>query len=555
MSTKLISTNEAARDQIKKGVDKLASTVGVTLGPSGRNVIIDKEFGQPVSTKDGVTVAKEINLDDPFENVGAQMVKEAASKTANQAGDGTTTATVLAQAIYTEGIKQLNAGVNPIELKRGMDKAVTKIVERLGEISRQVTNSDEIKSVGTVSANNDTEIGNLIAAAMDKVGKDGVITVEESKTAETSLEIVEGMQLNRGYISPYFVTDQFTMQGILENPYILLYDKKISSVKELLPILDAVIKTGRSILIVCEDVTDEALAALIVNKVRGILKVIAVKAPDFGDRRTQTMEDLAVLTNGVLISEQKGIRLEKATLDMMGTCRTVTVSKEKTIIIDGAGTSDQIQLRIDEIKKQLEAATSDYEIEKLQERLGKLVGGIAVLNIGAHTEVEMREKKDRVDDALHATKAAVEEGIVAGGGVALIHAISNIQYADWGTSNSDQEIGVDIVKKACKYPFNLIMNNAGLTPQVIWQSILTFIGPFDNSTKKWSVLPFEIGYDVRNEKVTNMFDAGIIDPTKVTRTALENAVSVAGMLLTTEAIIVKNPDEKKKDSGTDQMMY
>lgn len=548
--SKTITLNESAREKIKKGVDTLASTVGVTLGPKGRNVIIDREMGQPSSTKDGVTVAKEINLKDPVENVGAQMVKEAASRTATLAGDGTTTATVLAQAIYGEGIKHLKSGVNPVELKRGMDKAVNAIVDSISEISKQITTNEEILSVGTVSANNDKEIGGLIAEAMDKVGKDGVITVEESKTAENSLEIVEGMQFDRGYISPYFVTDQNSMQATLEEPFILLYDKKITGIKDILPLLEQVSKTGKSLLIVCEDVADEALAALIVNKVRGILKVVAVRAPEYGERRMQIMDDLAIVTAGTVISEQKGYKLDKVNLSMLGKARTVTVTKDKTTIIDGAGNVETISKRIEEIKSQIDKSTSDFETEKLQERLGKLAGGVAILNIGAHTEIEMKEKKDRVDDALHATKAAVEEGIVPGGGVALIHAISNVKDWDSLAENDEQRIGVQIIKKACNAPFNLIMSNAGLTPEVIKSNISSaFNVTFRNRIRLISGVfseKFAVGYDVRSESVVDMFKQGIIDPAKVTRTALENAASVAGVLLTTEAVITKD-EEKKED--------
>ena len=473
------------------------------------------------------------------------MVKEAASRTATLAGDGTATATVLAQAIYGEGIKHLKSGVNPVELKRGMDKAVNAIVDSISEISKQITTNEEILSVGTVSANNDKEIGGLIAEAMDKVGKDGVITVEESKTAENSLEIVEGMQFDRGYISPYFVTDQNSMQATLEEPFILLYDKKITGIKDILPLLEQVSKTGKSLLIVCEDVADEALAALIVNKVRGILKVVAVRAPEYGERRMQIMDDLAIVTAGTVISEQKGHKLDKVNLSMLGKARTVTVTKDKTTIIDGAGNVETISKRIEEIKSQIDKSTSDFETEKLQERLGKLAGGVAILNIGAHTEIEMKEKKDRVDDALHATKAAVGEGIVPGGGVALIHAISNVKDWDSLAENDEQRIGVQIIKKACNAPFNLIMSNAGLTPEVIKSNIssafnVTFMisGVFSEK--------FAVGYDVRSESVVDMFKQGIIDPAKVTRTALENAASVAGVLLTTEAVITKD-EEKKED--------
>lgn len=545
MNIKTITLNESAREKIKKGVDTLANTVGVTLGPKGRNVIIDKEFGQPVSTKDGISVAKEINLKDPVENVGAQMVKEAASRTANLAGDGTTTATVLAQNIYSEGLKHIKTGVNPVELKRGIDKAVAVVVDTIGEMSKDITTTEEIRSVGTVASNNDPEVGNLIATAMDKVGRDGVITVEESRTADTSLEIVEGMQFDRGFVSPYFVTDQSSAQAVLENPYILLYDKKIIGVKEMLPLLEKVSASGKPLLIVCEDVADEALAALIVNKVRGILKVVAVKAPDFGDRRLHTMEDLAVLTAGTFISSQKAMKLEKVTLDQLGTARSVTVTKNKTTIIDGAGDKEAIESRITDIKLQLEKATSDYDIEKLQERLGKLTGGVAILNIGAHSELEMKEKKDRVDDALHATSAAVEEGIVPGGGMALLLAVTGNTKLDNIAENDDQRLGVLIVKQACKAPFNLILSNAGLTPAVIVAKLM----------KDGDALKPEFGYDVRNDKVVNMFESGIIDPAKVTRTALENAASVSGVLLTTEAVITKVEEEKKDQVMSPEMMY
>ncbi len=541
MESKTITLNDAAREKIKKGVDVLASTVGVTLGPKGRNVIIDKEHGQPISTKDGVTVAKEINLQDPVENVGAQMVKEAASRTANAAGDGTTTSTVLAQAIYSEGLRYLKSGINPVEMKRGMDKAVSVIIDELEELSVQITTTDEVCSVGTISANNDVEIGQLIASAMDKVGKDGVITVEESKTADTKLEIVEGMQFDRGYISPYFATDQNTMQATLEEPYILLYDKKVTAVKEILSILEQVSKTGKPLLIVCESLADEALAALIVNHVRGTIKVCAVKAPEFGDRRVQTMEDLAVLTAGTFINEHKGLKLEKSTLQHLGRARTVTVTKDKTTIIDGAGSQEEIEQRITEIKTQIEKSESDYELEKLQSRLAKLTGGVAVLHIGAHTEVEMKEKKDRVDDALHATKAAVEEGIVPGGGVALLMAIHNANQLEGIGDNEEQKLGVQIIRKACEAPFRLIMDNAGLNAEVILSKIDI---PTSNNV---------MGYDVRNAKVVNMVQEGIIDPTKVTRTALENASSVAGVLLTTEAVITTIKDEKENQQSN--MMY
>lgn len=545
MSNKNITLNDSARTKIKKGVDILASTVGVTLGPKGRNVIIEKDFGLPISTKDGVTVAREINLQDPVENMGAQLVKEAASRTANQAGDGTTTSTVLAQAAYTEGLKCLTEGINPVELKRGMDKAVNALVDSLANISQQVLNTEQIKSVGTISANNDVEIGTLIATAMEKVGKDGIITVEESKTAETSLEIVEGMQFGRGYISPYFATDQNTMQATLEDPYILLFDKKITAIKDMLPILDEISKTNKSVLIVCEDVADEALAALVVNKVRGLLKVVAVKAPEFGDKRTHLMEDLAVLTGGTFISEAKGMKLPKATASMLGQARLVTVTKDKTTIVDGAGTPEAIKARIDEIKVQIDNATSDYDKEKLQDRLGKLTGGVAILNIGAHTEVEMKEKKDRVDDALHATRAAVEEGIVPGGGMALILALNAIKKTiDSLAINEEQQLGVSIIKKICFTPFNLIMSNAGVVPEVILSRILS----------NEHVDPKHIGYDVRNEKYVDMYASGIIDPTKVTRTALENAISVASMLLTTEAVITKVPEEKS-NQASEMMQY
>ena len=517
-----------ARDKLKKGVDALADAVKVTLGPKGRNVILDKKFGAPTVTKDGVTVAKDIELKEPIENMGAQLVKEVASKTADAAGDGTTTATVLAQAIFNIGIKNVAAGANPMDLKRGIDKAVAAVVEHLKKQSKKIQSSQEIQQVATISANNDVEIGKMIADAMDKVGKDGVITVEEAKGTETEVKTVEGMQFDRGYLSPYFVTNAETMEAELDRQYILIYDKKISSMKELLPVLEAVVQTGKPLLIISEDVDGEALATLVVNKIRGALKIAAVKAPGFGDRRKAMLEDIAILTGGTVISEERGFKLENATMDMLGTCEKIIVDKDNTTIVNGAGKKDDIKGRINEIKAQVDKTTSDYDKEKLQERLAKLSGGVAILYIGAATEVEMKEKKDRVDDALHATRAAVEEGIVAGGGVALIRAVSALEKIK--VDNEDQATGINIIKNAIEAPLRTIVLNSGLEGSVIVQKVKE--GKDD------------YGYNAREDKYENMFAAGIIDPTKVTRLALENAASIASLLLTTECVVADQPEEK-----------
>ncbi|MBF8962512.1 chaperonin GroEL [Pontibacter sp. FD36] len=525
---KNITFDADARHKIKSGVDKLANAVKVTLGPKGRNVIIDKKFGAPTITKDGVSVAKEIELKDAIENMGAQLVKEVASKTADQAGDGTTTATVLAQAIYTAGIKNVAAGANPMDLKRGIDKAVHAVVENLRSQSKKIENSSEIAQVGTISANNDAEIGKMIADAMDKVGKDGVITVEEAKGTETEVKTVEGMQFDRGYLSPYFVTNPEKMEAEFDNPYILIYDKKVSTMKELLPVLEQVVQTGKGLVIVSEDVDGEALATLVVNKLRGSLKIAAVKAPGFGDRRKAMLEDIAILTGGTVISEERGYKLENATLDYLGQAEKVIIDKDNTTIVNGAGQKDDIVARVNQIKAQMETTTSDYDKEKLQERLAKLSGGVAILYIGASTEVEMKEKKDRVDDALHATRAAVEEGIVAGGGVALIRALDALNNVD--VYNADEQTGVSIIKTALESPLRTIVANAGGEGSVVVQAVRE--GKAD------------YGYNARDDKYENMFAAGIIDPTKVTRLALENAASIAGLLLTTECVVSEEPSEE-----------
>jgi len=530
---KNISFDTEARNKVKAGVDKLANAVKVTLGPKGRNVVIDKKFGAPSITKDGVTVAKEIELKDPIENMGAQLVKEVASKTADQAGDGTTTATVLAQAIYTAGSKNVAAGANPMDLKRGIDKAVTAVVENLRTQSKKIQNSSEISQVGTISANNDAEIGKMIADAMDKVGKDGVITVEEAKGTETEVKTVEGMQFDRGYLSPYFVTNPEKMEVELENAYILIYDKKVSTMKELLPVLEQVVQTGRPLVIVSEDVDGEALATLVVNKLRGSLKIAAVKAPGFGDRRKAMLEDIAVLTGGQVISEERGYKLENATLEYLGQAEKVIIDKDNTTVVNGKGEKSEIVGRVNQIKAQMETTTSDYDREKLQERLAKLSGGVAILYIGASTEVEMKEKKDRVDDALHATRAAVEEGIVAGGGVALVRAIEILK--DVKVDNDDQLTGVNIIRTALESPLRTIVSNAGGEGSVIIQKVRE--GKDD------------YGYNAREDRFENLFAAGIIDPTKVTRLALENAASIAGMLLTTDCVISDEPEEEKAGAG------
>lgn len=525
---KEILFNTTAREKLKKGVDALADAVKVTLGPKGRNVILDKKFGAPTVTKDGVSVAKDIDLEDAVENMGAQLVKEVASKTADDAGDGTTTATVLAQAIFAHGIKNVAAGANPMDLKRGIDKAVNAVVANLNKQSKTIETSNEIAQVGTISANNDSEIGQMIANAMEKVGKDGVITVEEARGTETEVKTVEGMQFDRGYLSPYFVTNTENMEAELENPYVLICDKKISSMKELLPILEASAQTGKPLLIIAEDVDGEALATLVVNKIRGALKIAAVKAPGFGDRRKAMLEDIAILTGGTVISEERGYKLENATLEYLGTAEKINIDKDNTTIVNGAGKKEDIQARIAQIKSQIENTTSDYDKEKLQERLAKLSGGVAILYIGAATEVEMKEKKDRVDDALHATRAAVQEGVVAGGGVALIRAIEVLEGVE--TSNEDQTTGVNIVRLALEAPLRTIVQNAGLEGSVIVQKIREGKDDF--------------GYNARDNKYENMFAAGVIDPTKVTRLALENAASIAGLLLTTEAVVADLPEEE-----------
>ena len=530
MGAKLINFNTDARAALKRGVDQLADAVKVTLGPKGRNVVIDKKFGAPTVTKDGVTVAKEVELTDPIENMGAQMVREVASKTSDVAGDGTTTATVLAQAIVREGLKNVTAGANPMDLKRGIDLAVQKIVEGLKEMSKTVGDDKEkIAQVGAISANNDRAIGELIANAMEKVGKDGVITVEEAKGTETTLDVVEGMQFDRGYLSPYFVTDAETMETILEDPYILIHDKKISAMKDLLPLLEKVAQSGRSILVIAEEVEGEALATLVVNKLRGTLRVCSVKAPGFGDRRKAMLEDIAVLTGGTVISEEKGFKLENASLTYMGTAKRVTIDKDNTTIVEGAGKKDDIKKRINEIKQQIDKTTSDYDKEKLQERLAKLSGGVAVVKIGASTEVEMKEKKARVEDALHATKAAVEEGIVPGGGVAHLRCQQKLDEVK--TENEDQKIGVEIIRRSVEEPIRLIVENAGLEGSVVVNKIKEGKGDF--------------GFNAQTEKYENLIAAGVIDPTKVSRIALENAASVAGLLLTTEATIVEKPEKDK----------
>lgn len=527
---KEITFDTSARDRLKKGVDKLADAVKVTLGPKGRNVILDKKFGAPTVTKDGVSVAKEIELKDPIENMGAQLVKEVASKTADAAGDGTTTATVLAQSIYAHGIKNVAAGANPMDLKRGIDKAVIAVVENLKKQSKKIKDSSEIQQVATISANSDETIGKMIADAMEKVGKDGVITVEEAKGTETEVKTVEGMQFDRGYLSPYFVTNAEKMEAELESPYILIYDKKISSMKELLPVLEQTAQTGKPLVIIAEEVEGEALATLVVNKIRGALRVAAVKAPGFGDRRKAMLEDIAILTGGQVISEERGFKLDNTTLDMLGRAEKVNIDKDNTTIVNGAGKKADITGRIAQIKAQIETTTSDYDKEKLQERLAKLSGGVAILYIGAATEVEMKEKKDRVDDALHATRAAVQEGIVAGGGVAYIRAIEALKdLGTLGLDNEDQATGVNIVRLALESPLRTIAENAGQEASVIVNKV--------KEGKK------DYGYNARENKFENFFEAGIIDPTKVSRLALENAASISGLLLTTEAVVSEIPEE------------
>ena len=526
---KQISFDSDARAKLKTGIDALANAVKVTLGPKGRNVVIEKKFGGPQVTKDGVTVAKEIELSDPFENVGAQMVKEVASKTNDDAGDGTTTATVLAQSIVNVGIKNVTAGANPMDLKRGIEKAVTAVVKNLQSQTKPIGDDNEkIKQVAAISANNDNSIGALISEAMAKVKKEGVITIEESKSSDTYVDVVEGMQFDRGYISPYFVTDTEKMEAVLETPYILIHDKKISTMKDLLPVLEATAQNGRPLLIIAEDVDGEALATLVVNKLRGSLKIAAVKAPGFGDRRKEMLEDIAILTGGTVISEEKGLKLEGATLDMLGTAEKVTIDKENSTIVNGAGEKKMIEARVNQIRKQIENTTSDYDREKLQERLAKLAGGVAVIYVGAASEVEMKEKKDRFDDALSATRAAVEEGIIAGGGVAYIRAVTALDKLKG--DNEDENTGIAIIRRALEEPLRLIVENAGLEGSVVVQEIKA--GKDD------------YGYNARTEKYENLFDAGVIDPTKVARVALENAASIASMFLTTECVIVDEPEDE-----------
>ncbi len=526
---KEILFNMDARDQLKKGVDELANAVKVTLGPKGRNVIIEKKFGAPHITKDGVSVAKEIELADAYMNTGAQLVKSVASKTNDDAGDGTTTATLLAQAIITEGLRNVTAGANPMDLKRGIDKAVTKVVESIKAQSEEVgADYDKIEQVASISANNDAEIGKLIADAMRKVSKDGVITIEEAKSRDTTIGVVEGMQFDRGYLSAYFITDTEKMECEMENPYVLIYDKKITNLKDMLPILEPAVQTGRPLLIIAEDVESEALTTLVVNRLRTQLKICAVKAPGFGDRRKDMLEDIATLTGGIVISEEKGIKLEQATLEMLGTCGKITVSKDNTTIVDGNGNKDNIAQRVAQIKAQIATTKSDYDKEKLQERLAKLAGGVAVLYVGAASEVEMKEKKDRVDDALCATRAAIEEGIVPGGGVAYIRAIDSLEGL--ATVNEDEKTGVAIVKRAIEEPLRQIVANAGKEGAVIVQKVREGNGDF--------------GYNARADVYENLFAAGVVDPAKVTRVALENAASIAGMFLTTECVIVEKKEDK-----------
>ncbi len=529
MATKQLQFDEAARHTLLRGVEKLARAVKATLGPSGRNVILDKKFGSPTITKDGVTVAKEIELEDPYENMGAQLVREVASKTSDVAGDGTTTATVLAESIYREGLRNVTAGANPTSLQRGITKAVEAIVEELKKISKKVSDRTEIAQVATVSANWDKTIGEIIADAMDKVGKDGTITVEEARSIDTTLEVVEGMQFDKGYLSPYFVTNAEAMEAILDTPYILIYEKKISSLKDLLPLLEKVAKAGRPLLIISEDVEGEALATLVVNKLRGTLQVCAVKAPGFGDRRKAMLEDIAVLTGGKLISEDLGIKLENIKIEDLGKAKRVTIDKENTTIVEGSGKSSDIQGRVAQIRRQIEETTSDYDKEKLQERLAKLAGGVAVINVGAATETEMKEKKARVEDALHATRAAVEEGIVAGGGVALIRAQKALE--GMRGLNEDEKVGVQIVRRAIEEPLRTLANNGGAEGALIVEEVKKRKG--------------NEGYDVAKGEYVDLVKAGIVDPTKVTRSALQNAASIAGLLLTTEALVTEVPEKEK----------
>jgi len=533
--SKQILFEAPARQALKRGVDTLANAVKVTLGPKGRNVIIEKSFGAPVITKDGVTVAREIELDDRIANIGAQMVKEVASRTSDVAGDGTTTATVLAQAVMTTGLRNVTSGANPMDLKRGIEAAVREVVAHLHEQSREISGKREIAQVAMISANNDDEIGDLIADAFDKVGKDGVITVEEAKGLETHLDVVEGMQFDRGYLSPYFVTDSDTMEVVLEDAQILIFDKKISAMKDLLPILEKVAQSGQPLLIIAENVEGEALATLVVNRLRGTLKVAAVKAPGFGDRRKAMLEDIAVLTGGTVVSEEKGYRLENATLGYLGNAKRIVITKDTTTVVDGAGEQEQINARVNQIKQQIESSTSDYDSEKLQERLAKLSGGVAVLKVGAATEPEMKEKKARVEDALHATRAAVEEGILPGGGVAYLRALVSLD--DVEVENADQGTGVNIVRRALESPLRQIVENAGHEGSIVVQKVLEGEGDF--------------GFNARTETYGQLLDEGVIDPTKVTRSALENAASIAGLLLTTESIVARIPS--KNNAGSNDM--
>ncbi len=541
MAAKKVIYGEDARARLKAGVDKLANAVKVTLGPRGREVIIEKKWGTPLVTKDGVTVAKEIEFKDPYENMGAQLVKEVASKTADVAGDGTTTATVLAQAIFTEGLKAIASGANPMDLKRGIDKAVEKVIEEIKALSIPVSGRKEIEQVATISANNDPEIGKIIADAMEAVGKDGVITVEESKSAQTTLETVQGMQFDRGYLSPYFVTNPDKMEAVLEDPFILIYEKKISNVKDLLPVLEQVVRAGKPILIIAEDVEAEALATLVVNHIKGVIRACAVKAPGFGQRRKDYLQDIAILTGGTAITEELGIKLESVTLDMLGRADKVIVDKDNTTIVGGKGSKDNINARIEQIKKQIVETTSDYDREKLQERLAKLAGGVAIIRVGAATEAELKEKKARVEDAVHATKAAVEEGIVPGGGVALVRASEALENLK--VENPDQQVGVDIVKKACRTPLRQIAFNAGFEGYVVLEKVLQ-LGK--EKGKSW-------GFDASVGDYKDMVEAGIIDPTKVVRTAIQNAASVAGTMLTAEALVAEIPEEKKEKAPAPEM--
>lgn len=529
---KQLTFGEEARRNIMKGVEQLSNAVKVTLGPKGRNVVLDKKFGSPTVTKDGVTVAKEIELKDPYENMGAQMVKEVAEKTSDAAGDGTTTATILAETIFKEGMKNVAAGANPMALKRGVDRAVEKVVEELKTFSKPIREKKEISQVATIAANNDSAIGNQIAEAMEKVGKDGVITVEEAKSIETTMNVVEGMQFDQGYLSPYFVTDAERMEAVLENPYILIYEKKISSMRDMLPLLEKIAQTGKPLLVISEETEGEALATLVVNKIRGTLSCCAVKAPGYGDRRKAMLEDIAILTGGRAITEDLGIKLEKVTLDDLGTAKRVTIDKENTTIVEGGGKQAAINGRINQIKKQIEESDSDYDKEKLQERLAKLAGGVAVINVGAATETEMKEKKARVEDALHATRAAVEEGIVPGGGVALLRCQ---KVLDELKLNGDETIGVTIVKKALESPLRQIAENAGREGSVVVQRVLSE--------------SINIGYNAEKDEYVDMLKSGIIDPTKVTRTALQNAASIAGLMITTEALVSEIPEEEKTPAG------